>query len=287
MCRSVKILFLFFVLSSFNVWSQTTNGFGEFYDESFSKERRALTREPLRETDVAWETFIWRIVDFREKFNQFFYYPYEKEGIRGRKNLVYTIWDAVLNNEIPVFEDDEFKKPIDSEMLKKRYTVVDTIWLEIEDDEESYEYKAVVVPKEFSSEYIYQLKIKEVWYHETKTSTLAVQILGIAFVKEDIRFDSEGEADFRGTVTLFWVPFMSQKVQNLLANSYVYRDYNLATLPTWEQIFYTRYFNSFIIREDNRHNTTIADYFVGEDAMKEAERIEDALAEIEMSLWEY
>ena len=93
--------------------------------------------------------------------------------------------------------------------------------------------------------------------------------------------------ELRGDVTLFWVPLMSQKVKKLLANSYVYRDYNLANLPSWEEIFYTRYFNSFIIREDNRHNTYINDYFLGIDALNEAERIENTIFEFEDELWEY
>ena len=63
--------------------------------------------------------------------------------------------------------------------------------------------------------------------------------------------------------------------------------YNLSNLPSWEQIFYTRYFNSFIIREDNRHNTYINDYFLGQDALKEAERIENTIFEFEDDRWEY
>ena len=146
---------------------------------------------------------------------------------------------------------------------------------------------AVIVPKEFSSEYIYQLKLKEIWYLDKELSDFTVQIIGLAFVMEDVRADDEGDLELRGSVTLFWVPLMSDKVKNLLANNYVYRDYNLSNLPSWEQIFYTRYFNSFIIREDNRHNTYINDYFLGEDALKEAERIEHAIFEFEDDLWEY
>jgi gliding motility associated protien GldN len=159
--------------------------------------------------------------------------------------------------------------------------------LEIEDEEGMTEYQAVIVPKDFSSEYIFQLKVKEIWYLDKELSDFSVQIIGIAFVMQDVRADEEGDLELRGDVTLFWVPLMSQKVKKLLANSYVYRDYNLANLPSWEEIFYTRYFNSFIIREDNRHNTYINDYFLGIDALNEAERIENEIFEFEDELWEY
>ena len=286
MNRKSKILFILY-LFGVALYAQTDYGVGNFYDRSFEGERKALLREPVRGTDVIWETTIWRVIDFRERFNQFFYYPYEKEGIEGRKNLAYTIWDAVLNGEITVFEDDEFKRPIDNEVLKKRYTVIDTLWLEIEDEEGITDYQAVIVPKEFNSEYIFQLKVKEIWYLDKELSDFTVQIIGIAFVMQDVRADEEGDLELRGDVTLFWVPLMSQKVKKLLANSYVYRDYNLANLPSWEEIFYTRYFNSFIIREDNRHNTYINDYFLGIDALNEAERIENTIFEFEDELWEY
>ncbi|MBR7168294.1 MAG: gliding motility protein GldN [Bacteroidales bacterium] len=287
MNRKSKILLFVIYLFGTTLYAQTDYGVGNFYDRSFGAERKALLREPVRGTDVIWETTIWRVIDFRERFNQFFYYPYEEEGIEGRKNLAYTIWDAILDGEITVFEDDEFKRPIDNEVLKKRYTVIDTLWLEIEDEEGITDYQAVIVPKEFSSEYIFQLKVKEVWYLDKELSDFAVQIIGIAFVMQDVRADEEGDLELRGDVTLFWVPLMSQKVKKLLANRYVYRDYNLANLPSWEEIFYTRYFNSFIIREDNRHNTYINDYFLGVDALNEAERIEDAIFEFEDELWEY
>lgn len=283
-----KLYILSFLLFwSVTIIAQNDYSVGQFYDQSLTKERKVLSREPVRGDDVIWEAKIWRMIDFRERFNQFFYYPYEKEGIEDRKNLVYTVWDAILNNEITVFEDDEFKIPIDNELIKKRYTKIDTLWLEIEDDEGTVDYQAVIVPKEFSSENIYQLVLKEVWYLDKEISAVSVQILGIAFVMQDLRADEEGEMELRGSVTLFWVPLMSDNVKNLLANSYVYRDYNLANMPSWEEIFYTRYFNSFIIREDNIYNRYIKDYYEGTDALKEAERIESALFNFEIDLWEY
>jgi len=284
--KSINILFFCFICSNF-VLSQNNYGVGKFYDDSFTKERKVLSREPVRGADVIWETKIWRMIDFRERFNQFFYYPLEKEGIEDRKNLVYTVWNAILNGEITVFEDDEFKIPIDNELLKRRYTKIDTLWLEIEDEEGITDYQAVIVPKDFNSEDIYQLKLKEIWYLDKEVSTISVQIIGMAFVMQDIRVDDEGEYELRGNVTLFWIPFMSENVKNLLANNYVYRDYNLAVLPSWEQIFYTRYFNSFIIREDNIHNRYINDYLLGMDALKEAERIETTIFEMEIDMWDY
>ncbi len=279
------ISFLFLLYP--NVWSQNETHFGDLYDKTLLQNRKPLNREPVRESDVVWQTTIWRTIDFREKFNQFFYFPYEKEGVEGRKNFVYTIWDAVINNEISVFEDDEFKIPIDNEIIKKRYTIIDTLWIEISDDEDNYEYKAVIVPKEFSSENIYRLKVKEIWYVDKELTAQSVQIIGMAFEKDDIRVDSEGDLELRGSVTLFWIPLMSENVKKLLANTYSYREYSVSNLPSWEHIFYERYFNSYIIRESNQYNRNIQDYYTGEKALKEAERIENQIFEMELDLWDY
>ena len=73
-----KILFILY-LFGVALYAQTDYGVGNFYDRSFEGERKALLREPVRGTDVIWETTIWRVIDFRERFNQFFYYPYEKK----------------------------------------------------------------------------------------------------------------------------------------------------------------------------------------------------------------
>ena len=53
------------------------------------------------------------------KENQYFYFPNTPEGIRGRKNLAYVIWDAINQGEIEAgnadfdyaaMSDDELKK---------------------------------------------------------------------------------------------------------------------------------------------------------------------------------
>ena len=67
----------------------------------------------VRESDVYWGRLLWRIIDVREKENQYFYFPVEPEGVGGRKNLAYVLWDAILAGEIELFEDDELKIPLD------------------------------------------------------------------------------------------------------------------------------------------------------------------------------
>ena len=78
-----------------------------FYQRHIAKEREAFVFPFLRESDVVWEQMVWRTIDFREKFNHFFYYPTERRGVEGRRNFAYVVWDAVVAGEIPIYEDFE------------------------------------------------------------------------------------------------------------------------------------------------------------------------------------
>ena len=86
---------------------------GDYYKRSYMWEKKPQELYTVRETDVYWSRLVWRIIDVREKENQYFYFPQNPEGIRGRKNLAYVLWDAINAGEIELFEDDEMKKVIE------------------------------------------------------------------------------------------------------------------------------------------------------------------------------
>lgn len=261
-------------------------GLGDYYEHSLIHQEEAIRLPYVRESDVVWEYMIWRTVDLREKFNQYMYFPTERKGLEGRKNLAYVLWDAVVANEIPIYEDDELKIPIDNDAFVFQFTKADTIILEIVDDEENYEYKTVLVPKEFNSEEVLQLKLKEAWYIDKQATEQAVRILGMCMTKELFK-EHDGDLDYIGTAELFWIPMQSPQVRRLLARNQAFFEDNIAHLPSWDHIFNVRMFDSFISRETNRFNRSITDYLTGTDAIIESERIESMLLDISLDMWEY
>ena len=53
--------------------SEDDNNLSRFYSRKMTQTKQAIPYPYLRESDVIWETCIWRTIDFREKFNQFFF----------------------------------------------------------------------------------------------------------------------------------------------------------------------------------------------------------------------
>lgn len=280
---------LIFILSmTMGAFAQSGNDvYGNYYTrKSIIEGQEAEKLQYVRENDVIWEYRIWRTIDLREKFNQLFFYPTEPEGSMGRKNLAYVLWDAVKNNEITIYEDDEFKIPIENDVFIERYTRADTIVLEIIDENEEYEYETILVPKEFNSEEIYQYRLKEAWFISKQITEQEVRIVGMTMVK-DLFKERDGEREYIGTVELFWIPMLSSSVRNMLARHEAYVEDNIANLPSWLSIFKQRRFNSFITRETNRFNRTIGSYLTGIDAIMEAEDIENKLLDMSIDMWEY
>lgn len=257
-----------------------------FYQRHIAKEREAFVFPFLRESDVVWEQMVWRTIDFREKFNHFFYYPTERRGVEGRRNFAYVVWDAVVAGEIPIYEDDELKIPLDNAAFVERFTKADTIILEIVDDEENYEYKTVLVPKEFISDEMLQIRLKESWYIDKQVTEQNVRIMAMSLTKELYK-DHDGDVDYIGTAELFWIPMQSPQVRRLMVRNEATWQQNIAHQPSWEDIFINRMFNSYVTRFSNRFNRSILDYLTGTEAIWESERIESEILNISQDMWEY
>ena len=54
----------------------------DYYTRSMTWEKKAQKLDYVREQDVYWSRMLWRIIDVREKENQYFYFPTDSNGVR-------------------------------------------------------------------------------------------------------------------------------------------------------------------------------------------------------------
>lgn len=271
--------------------SEDDNNLSRFYSRKMTQTKQAIPYPYLRESDVIWETCIWRTIDFREKFNQFFYFPKGEDSVynnQGRTNLAYLVYKSAANGEIEIFDDDELKIPIDWENMYRKLNKADTTMTDpvydeygeiIDEGHDTIKYKS------FTSDDYYKIHIKEFWYIDKQDTRMKVRIRSMALVDENCK-EIDGEMECNPT-TRFWIPMNDMRVRNIFARTDAYDIYNNNAERSYDEVFITRYFDSYVTRETNVFNREIHDYLTGEDAQLEAESIEERIFNIESDMWEY
>lgn len=284
------ILGALLVTTSSNVFAQVVDDQqGENLDGFYSKQVTRKGKKPfsypyVREDDVVWSHRVWRVVDFREKMNQVFYYPIEEE--QGRMNLYTLIDKAATEGTIKLYNDDMFTEEITDWTAKKKSlgkTSTTTIYGDPDIDGTQTEKDSVIV-EAMRPEDVKTLRIKEDWFIDKKRSVRDVRIIGISL----IYYQDKGDGSAPLVYTLGWLRFNDPEVRNLLANSEVYNEKNDAARPSYDDVFQKRLFTSYVIRESNRFgDRDISKYASGLDALAESERIENDIFDKEQDMWEY
>jgi gliding motility associated protien GldN len=242
-------------------------------DRLVVRERAVLEFAPIREADILWEKRIWRVIDTREKMNLPFASP--------DANLYDILADAALAGDIQMYstEDDRFSIPLAINDLQNLIARQDTVQIV---DPETYETQTVVVTNDLDPEDIKRYRLKEIWWFDTRTSTMRHRILGIAPMVEVL--DSEG--NFKFERPLFWVHYPTARPLLARHKAFVSGD-NTATTVTWEDLFEMRYFASYVTKESNLQDRRLQDYLSGVDLLLESQKIEDALFNREHDLWSW
>ena len=241
--------------------------------------RRVVPYTHVREADVMWHRRIWREIDLREKINHPLYYPVIP--IQDRKSLFDVIKYAVVEEKTltaydPV--DDEFTVPLTvAEAIGK---MGDSLTIMIED-----EWGDPSIPQitynEVTSDAIVKYRLKEDWFFDNERSIMDVRIIGICPYM--IATDENG--NYKGIKPIFWIYF--PEARYVFANYDVFNRQNDAERRTFEDIFWKRLFNSYILKRSNVYDRYSIDYLTGIDLLLEADRIKEDIFNMEHDLWHF
>lgn len=258
-----------------------SDGFYTKESELIENGKKAFEFPYVREADVVWAHRVWRVIDFKEKINQVFYYPIAPD--QGRKNLFTILDEALTSGQIRGFDGDMFENVVNWEELKASLAgseVIERYDTDI-DGNEIITYDTIMTS--LKAEDVTMLRIKEDWFIDKNRSVEDVRIIGFALIY--MQQKEEGTPPVQ--MPLAWIRYNDPEVRELLANAEVYNMDNDRARRSYDDIFRKRIFSSYVIRESNDFNRRIEDYASGIDAIMESQRIEDYLFEMEEDMWEY
>lgn len=252
------------------------------------KPSMVLAYEPISEDDVAWRQRVWRDIDVREKINLPFAYTAEEDN--GNQQFIYVLLNALRNDPaVKAYNaiDDRFTTPLKrselSDILVDKPEIVRVPdWKK---DPTGNTFKDSIIRHDFNPARISRYRIKEDWVFDKKTSRLVVRILGIAPIEE---INLQGEVIDK---PLFWLYY--PKLRNTLAGYEVYNAKNHGARPTWEQVFESRMFNSYIVKStmDNPRDLYLRDMPALKDnkllQLWEGENIKNKIFDYEQNLWSH
>lgn len=280
-----KIVIVSFILLAF-VFTPGVKVQAQVLDGIVEKEnvpsRRPAPYKFLRESDVMWKKRIWRVIDYREKINHKLYYP--KERIGDRMSLIDLLLWGINTEGLTAYspEDDRFTQPITRAQIEENFGAVEqTISYQDENGNEVTQ----KIKQEIISSQVEQLMLKEDWFFDKQHSMMEVRIIGMCPVRFYTRDDGGEEAAIRKS-QVFWIYF--PEARRILANHEVFNEFNDSERRTFDDIFFKRYFNSFIVKETNVYDDRgISEYSLGIQTLLEAEKIKKKISDQEQDLWEY
>lgn len=249
------------------------------WSKSDANAKKKYSYVHIREADVAWAKRVWRTIDLREKMNQPLYYPLVPTEQRS------SLWDVIKSGmsagnltvyDNPLF-DDEFRTPLEKEQAMAKIVRIDSF----PSMDMNGNPVMIVDTIELMSEDIKQYWIKEDWFFDKQRGVMDVRIIGICPLKEN----KDAAGNVRGYQPLFWIYF--PELRHHIANAEAYVRSNNSDRMTYDEIFSKRFFGSYVHKESNIYNRSIAEYKAGLDALLEAERVKDDTFVMEHDMWHF
>lgn len=259
-------------------------------ERNLVKERTPLAYEHIREDDAWYRQRVWREIDIREKMNLPFRYAADEDN--GNQRFISILISAIRSGEVSAFDptiDDRFTTPMPvskiAEILIGKSDSVEVPDLDKDPTGSKGINKMVYVTNDFDPASIVKFRIKEEWVFDKESSRMYSRILGIAPMKTIV---DRATGAFVAETPVFWVYYPD--LRPILAKYEAYNGKNFGARMSWEELFESRFFSSYIIKStiENPYDLRIKDY-VKDDilALLEGENLKDKIFNFEQDLWSY
>lgn len=254
-------------------------------ESNLVKDRIPLAYENIREDDAVFKVRVWREIDAREKMNLGFRYAAVEDN--GSQRFISILLKAIKDGDITAFsgDDDRFTTPITADDAVNAFGGgFDTV--KVYDDEgnvSGYQVRA----KATDPDSIYKFQLKEEWIFDKEASRLFVRIIGIAPV---IPYKlSTGDIVPNSERPVWWVYYPD--LRPVLSKYDVYNPKNIGSQMTWEELFESRMFSSYIVKStvDNPYNLPLSSVYPNNTLFRllEGEKVKEKIFNYEQSLWSY
>lgn len=245
-----------------------------------------LKHDNIRLDDQVYRQVIWRVIDTREKMNMGF--TYEADEDNGNQKFLNILLKHIKEGNIGAFSaaDDRFTTLLTTTDIAQKLSgssyQVDVP--DFEKDPSGQTQKTVTIRNEFNEESIKAFALKEEVIFDRETSRLHFRILGIAPIQTI--FNEDGSE--RATTRLFWVYYPD--LRPLLSRYDAYNPRNMGARMSWEEIFESRYFSSYIYKSTlNNPFDRQLDGIVKDPLMRllEGDKIKNTIFNWEQDQWSY
>jgi gliding motility associated protien GldN len=252
------------------------------------RDKTPIAYDHIRIDDQLYRQVIWREIDTREKMNLPF--RYEADESNGNQRFFNIILKHIKEGDLTAFNnvDDRFTTPIGTDsiasMLAGKKYIVQKLDFEKDPDGSKGIFKDTTIRDEFDENSITAYRVKEEVVFDRETSRLHFRVLGIAPVKT-IKND---DGSVRDSYPLFWLYY--PEMRPLLAKYEAYNPRNIGQRMSWEEIFESRYFASYIYKStlNNPFDKPLAAY-IPDPLMRllEGDAIKETIFNWEQNQWSY
>ena len=249
------------------------------------KDRIPLVYEDLREDDAVFMVRVWREIDTREKINLPFRYAAVEDN--GSQRFISILLKAIKDGNVTAFsgDDDRFTTPITADDAINAFGGgFDTSKVyDMDGNVKSYQVRA----KATDPDSIYKFQLKEEWIFDKEASRLFVRIIGIAPV---IPYRlSTGDVVANSERPVWWVYYPDMR--SILSKYEVFNPKNMGAQMTWEELFESRRFSSYIIKSsiDNPYDIPLSTVYPNNTLFRllDGDKIKGKILDYEQSLWSY